>query len=182
MKGERYLEVSHKDHKTLLKAFALLLQEEHEKKLILKIAGDGESKNELIQLSRSLGIEESVEFTGMLAEPQLIEFLHSLDIYVHASFGETMSTAIMQAMACSLPIIASDVKGISNMIQHKNTGFLVPARDVQAMYSAIKRLIHDPEGGAVMGQQAYLYAENNFSYLKMLSSYKKIFPVRKQRS
>ncbi|MBK8495622.1 MAG: glycosyltransferase family 4 protein [Chitinophagaceae bacterium] len=57
-------------------------------------------------------------------------FLQSLDIYVHASLGETMSTAIMQAMACKLPIVASDVNGINNMIIHGKTGILVPTHNM----------------------------------------------------
>ena len=77
--------------------------------------GDGDQKNELLKESAALQLTDRVEFTGMLAENELIDLMRSLDIYVHASMGETMSTAIMQAMASGKPIVASDVPGIKNM-------------------------------------------------------------------
>lgn len=60
-----------------------------------------------------------------LMKENLVQFLQSLHLYVHASLGETMSTAVMQAMGCGLPIIASDVNGINNMIDNGRTGILV---------------------------------------------------------
>ncbi|HMJ46776.1 MAG TPA: glycosyltransferase family 4 protein, partial [Ferruginibacter sp.] len=166
-----------KDHQTLLHAFSLLLadNELQGEKILLKIAGEGEYKNELIKITADLQMEHSVEFTGMLAEPELIAFLHSLDIYIHASLGETMSTAIMQAMACSLPVIASDVRGINNMIQDGSNGMLVPVRNPAAMYRAMKTLINDPGTRISIAEQARFSAEKNFSYSRMMESYKNLF-------
>ncbi len=166
-----------KDHITLLHAFANLLKNTTLKgeKLFLKIAGDGDCRVGLEQLSKTLGIDQQVEFTGMLTEQQLIEFLSGLDIYVHASFGETMSTAIMQAMACGKPIVASDVAGINNMIQDNINGLLSPLKDEIKLASILELLINDSSLQEKLGTNALSYARHNFSNQVMFENYRKAF-------
>jgi len=101
-----------KDHTTLLDAFALVLKSMNAAVVKLYIAGDGVCRSSLEKQTQNLNISHAVEFTGMLEETDLPQFINSLNIYVHATLGETMSTAIMQVMACRLPIIASDVLGV----------------------------------------------------------------------
>ena len=107
----------------------------------MKIAGDGDFKEELVEYTEQLGLTNDVEFTGMIPEKALVNFLQSLDIYVHASLGETMSTAIMQAMACKLPIVASDVNRINNMITNNITGILVPSQREYELAKAIQEYV-----------------------------------------
>jgi glycosyltransferase involved in cell wall biosynthesis len=164
-----------KDHDTLLEAFAMLKQQLPQLELQLKIAGDGEYKNVLKKKAIQLGIAASVEFTGTLDENELVAFIRSLDIYVHASLGETMSTAIMQAMACKKTIVASDVPGINNMIIHKNTGWLVPVKDAAAMASVITQLINDKELASGLAAKAYRFALDHYSNAKMFNRYKELF-------
>lgn len=166
-----------KDHTTLLHAFALLKETEKKngRKFILKIAGDGDLKNELIQLSKDLHISEDVVFTGMLNEAQLTDFLGSLDLYVHASLGETMSTAIMQAMSCRLPVIASDVPGIKNMIKNNETGILVPVKNEPALANAILSAINNPVITDALKEAAYNFALLNYSNKTMFAKYQAVF-------
>jgi len=163
-----------KDHTTLLKAFALLPEEER-MQTKLKIAGDGDYKNVLISEASALGIAERVEFTGTLSEDELVDFLNSLDLYVHASLGETMSTAIMQAMACRLPVVASDVSGINNMIQDGITGILVPPQHEEKLANAIQQCLHDPALCESLAKNAWEFAQCNFSNESMMAAYKRIF-------
>jgi glycosyltransferase involved in cell wall biosynthesis len=164
-----------KDHPTLLKAFAMLCKKDPDRKLKLVIAGDGACKNELTRLTGELGITNNVIFTGTIDEIKLVEFLNSLDIYVHASLGETMSTAIMQAMACGKAIVASDVDGISNMIENNITGILVPAKDEIKMASALEELISNSAKREQLANAALLFAQENFSNLTMFERYKQAF-------
>lgn len=166
-----------KDHETLLKAFAQVKNNKiHKgKNLKLKIAGEGETKIELQRLAITLEIIDAVEFTGMLDEFKLIGFLQSLNLYIHASFGETMSTAIMQAMACGLPIIASNVPGINNMIIDNNTGILVPVQNEQLMAKAIINILNDNSFADELGENAYAFAKQNYSNLTMFKKYKELF-------
>ncbi len=166
-----------KDHATLLKAFALLLQDNEikEQNILLKIAGDGDNRKSMEELVAELGILSKVKFTGMITEDELVQFLDGMDIYIHASFGETMSTAIMQAMAFGKPVIGSDVPGINNMIENGATGILVPVENVQAMYAAMKKLINDKGIKARLSANARAYAESHFSNQVMFEKYKTLF-------
>ena len=111
----------------------------------------------------------------MLEEIELVKFLHDLTIYVHASLGETMSTAIMQAMACGLPIIASDVPGINNMIINNKTGILVPVKNEQVMADAIKYLVNTNSRAAELGANAFEFAKMHYSNVTMFKKYKELF-------
>lgn len=166
-----------KDHQTLLRAFERLVKDPSNvgRTITLSIAGDGDYRENIAQLAIDLGIADKVNFTGMLSEMELLQFLTGLDIYIHASHGETMSTAIMQAMACGKPVIASAVPGILNMIQDQITGILVPVEDEQAMYTKILQLINDPGLLQQLARHARDYAERNFSNEIMFDKYKKIF-------
>jgi len=165
-----------KDHATLIKAFNILLGKINvDTKLELWIAGDGDCRPALEQLSESLSIKDKVFFTGMLEEKALPAFINSLDIYVHATSGETMSNAIMQVMACRVPIIASDVLGVNNMVKNDVTGILVPLADAGKMAEAIESLLNDQEKRNTIAQNAYKFAIDNYSNKKMLASYKNIF-------
>ena len=139
------------------------------------IAGDGETITALRALVNKLNLDESVVFYGMLDESALIEFLHRLDIYVHATLGETMSTAIMQVMSCKLPIIASDVLGVNNMIKNGENGLLVPAKNSSLLSQAMADLIINQAKAANLADNAYEFAKKNYSNQKMLGSYNAIF-------
>jgi L-malate glycosyltransferase len=167
--------ISIKDHLTLLDAFAMLLKKELPVKLHLLIAGEGEFKEVLIKHAASLNISDKLTFTGMLEEKELVHFLHKLDIYIHASLGETMSTAIMQAMACAKPIIASDVPGINNMIRNNQTGLLVPAKNAAALSDAVLQLINNSQLAELLAGNAYTFATENYSNKRMLQLYNEIF-------
>jgi glycosyltransferase involved in cell wall biosynthesis len=163
-----------KDHPTLLKAFALLQQELPQYQLRLRIAGDGDTMNDLVKLAAGLGISADVEFCGMLDEQALITFMHSLDLYAHASLGETMSNSIMQAMACGLPIVASDVWGINNMVDGQN-GLLYKSGDAADLCAKLKLLITDPAKRKAFAQAADAYAERELSFKRLFRDYEKIY-------
>lgn len=166
-----------KDHETLLDAFAKLLKNESMagKKIELRIAGDGDNRANLELLAKKMGIENKILFTGMLTEQELTGFLNELDIYIHASLGETMSTAIMQAMACGKPIIASDVPGINNMIIHNATGLLVPAQNAFLLCDAMLHLIDNSGVAKYLANNAFTFAKSNYSNKTMLERYTLIF-------
>jgi glycosyltransferase involved in cell wall biosynthesis len=164
-----------KDHITLLQAFAKLREETFFPELYLRIAGDGTTRKELEELSFKLAIADKVQFTGMLDENELVPFLQSLDLYVHASKGEAMSTAIMQAMACKLPVIGSDVKGVNNMVSNNASGILVPVHDATALSAAIKLLYMNKDLRDKLAGKAYDMATELFSNKRMFREYQKVF-------
>lgn len=164
-----------KDHVNLIAAMAILKKLNPELEFHLYIAGDGGYRSYLQDFTSKEGLDSSVTFMGMLNEAELPKFLQSLDIYIHASLGETMSTAIMQAMACALPVIASDVDGINNMIQHGKNGILVPVKNKLALAEAISSLATDNVRQEILKSGALVYAQSHFSNKRMFDSYKQIF-------
>jgi L-malate glycosyltransferase len=163
-----------KDHITLINAFAILLKKNLKQQLLLMIAGEGEYKETLEKLAAVLNIADKVIFTGMLEEKELVSFLNNLDIYIHATLGETMSTALMQAMACAKPIIASDVPGINNMVENNVTGLLVPVQNADALAAAVLKLIDNPVLAGQLSANSLNIATTGFSNKTMLEKYNAI--------
>lgn len=165
-----------KDHTSLLKAWAILSKEHKLNGLRLFIAGDGESRLSLEKETDSLGIRGQVTFMGTISEPESADFLNSLKIYIHASLGETMSTSIMQAMACGKPVIASDVEGINNMIENGINGILVPPSDPHAISDAVLRLLDDEVLLNKLASNALDKARQNYSNKVMFDKYRRLLP------
>lgn len=138
-------------------------------KFKLSLAGDGDELPAVKKLVQESGLSDHVHFTGSLDEKTLVGFFHQLDIYLHASKGETMSTSIMQAMACGLPIIASDIPGINNLVTPEN-GILTENTE-NAFAEAITRLSNDKELMITLGNNACKYVAIGFSNKKMFDSY-----------
>lgn len=165
-----------KDHLTLVEAFSILLDKNKKySRLRLKIAGDGEMMNQVKGKVEELSMASNVDFVGMIPEHQNPVFLNALTIYVHASLGETMSTSLMQAMACGKAIIASDVEGINNMILPGETGILVPAKNKQALAEKIGLLLEDRNARDVLGKNALRYSQEHFTNHLMFKAYRKLF-------
>ena len=167
--------VNIKDHITLFGAIRLMKNNYPSFNVKLLIAGDGTYRTALEKKVDELNLRDIVFFTGMLNEKDLPRFLQSLDIYIHASLGETMSTAIMQAMACGLPIIASDVDGINNMITDNKTGLLVSVKNEEKLADAIYNLACNTVLQKTLAANALQYAKEKLSNERMYNNYKQLF-------
>ena len=102
-----------KDHITLLAAFDKLRTARPKRRYKLYIAGDGATRPQIESEIKLRKLQDAVVMCGTLDRIGVRDLLAKLDLYVHATFGETMSNSIMQAMSMELPIIASDVDGLS---------------------------------------------------------------------
>jgi glycosyltransferase involved in cell wall biosynthesis len=168
-----------KDHATLLRAVARLRGQhpsgDPRGMLQLVLAGDGETFAATKALAAELGLgADECQFLGSRPEHELPAILQGLDIYVQSSFGETMSTAVMQAMAVGLPVVASDVPGLQNMVEDGATGLLVPGSDDAALASAIDRLWRSPDERARLGRAACAHARLRWSHDTMFRSYEAV--------
>lgn len=144
---------AHKDHPTLLRAFAIATKRSVVP-LSLHIAGGGTERERLERLASELGISSSVTFYGTLERSDLRSMLQGLDIYVHATHGETMCFAIMEAQACGLPVIGSDVRGVRDAITEGSTGLLFPHENAEALAGLLRRLSDAPDLRERLGQGA----------------------------
>ncbi|MBZ5497872.1 MAG: glycosyltransferase [Acidobacteriia bacterium] len=130
------------------------------------LVGDGACRQHLENQVRDLGLEDSFHFAGFQKKP--IPYLGSFDCFVLPSLSEGLSSAILSAMAASLPVIATDVGGIPELIRHEENGLLVPPADPVALAQAIQRLGDDPAEAFRMGREGRLRAEKQFALPRMI--------------
>ncbi|WP_198133769.1 glycosyltransferase [Roseobacter sp. GAI101] len=162
-----------KDHETLLKAVAQLIRTRPDQELHLHIAGDGATRSRIEATIARLELGQNVTLHGFLDRDGVRALLARLDIYVHATFGETMSNSIMQAMAMARPVVASDVNGVSNMISEGH-GMLYTSGDANALAQRIARWIDDPSEAALYGARARSRAVERFGIANTTRRYEAI--------
>lgn len=156
-----------RDHVGLVQALAMT--ERSDVKLLIAGAGDTEPRIQS-EISR-LDLSERVCMCGLLDEEHMVSFLQGLDVYVHASFFETMSTSIMQAMSVGLPVVAYDIPGVRNLVQPGVTGLLVPPGRPELLAKTLARVVEDSALRNRLGSRARRFARDNWSLDKMFSRY-----------
>jgi len=164
-----------KDHESLLYALSKLKEDPLFDQIEVKIAGDGDCMEALQQLTEALELQEKVQWLGMLNETEIIALLRETTIYVHPTHSETMSTSLMQAMSAGLPMITTDIPGVTHMVGNGLTGMCTPPRDVDALAAAIQQLIENEELSVSLGQNARQYAVTHFSHVNMSQNYSSLF-------
>ncbi|WP_417525539.1 glycosyltransferase [Marinovum sp.] len=159
-----------KDHLTLIDAFDRLCAARPALDARLEIAGDGTTRSGLEAEIARRGLQDRVTLHGTLGADGVRDLLRGLDIYVHASLGETMSNSIMQAMAVGLPVIAGAVSGVTNMVT-PDVGLLYPSRDAAALQAAIAGLLDAPEEARRLGAAARARALSQYDAKRTAQAY-----------
>jgi glycosyltransferase involved in cell wall biosynthesis len=147
-----------KDHATLLRAFARLVAEAPNARLVL--VGQGLEEERIRDLAASLGIVDATRFVGHA--PDVTGLLKASDILVLASHCEGFGRCLVEGMVAGVPVVGSAVAGIRDVIDHERTGLLVAARDVDALYGALGRLAFDAAERARLGEAGHEAAFRDF--------------------
>jgi glycosyltransferase involved in cell wall biosynthesis len=142
-----------------IKAFAQALATQPD--MHMALAGEGEQRQHLENLTSELGISEKVTFLGVRND--LADVLSAADSVLMPSLTEGFPRVAIEAMASSKPVIATRVGGTPEAIVDDQTGILVPARDIDAMASAITRLVTDPDLQSRLGSSARQRTEQHYS-------------------
>ena len=108
----------------------------------LEIVGDGTLAGELKDLSRKLGISNSVKFFGKFAD--VIPFYKKMNVFVLPSLYEGFGIVLLEAMAAGVPIVATNVDGIKEVVIDGVSGILVPPKNPKAIASAVTKIIESP--------------------------------------
>lgn len=155
----------------LLEAFALLHRTCRHAKLL--IIGDGELKASLQEQSRKLQIERSVIFTGFRAD--IPELLQIMDVYVLPSLFEGHPLALLEAMAAERAIVASDIPGVRETVDHGQTGLLVPTENPAALCDALMQLVTNNELRLRMGSNGYQRFRECYTVQQAMEEYSKLY-------
>ncbi len=136
----------------LIQAFAHLVQEVPYANLLL--IGSGEAICSFQEQVRALHLADRVRFTNWLQNDDLFARLVVTDVFCLPSFSEGMPTSILEAMSIGLPIVATEVGGVPEIIEHNISGVLVPPRSEKALARALIDLAQDPLRRVQLSQEA----------------------------
>lgn len=125
----------------LIRATGLLIENISALRLI--VIGDGKQRMELERLIGQLNLNNKVQLLGFVPHEQILEYLNMADVFVLPSRHEGLGIALIEAMACGIPVIGSNVDGIVDIIEHEKNGILFPVNDEKALAKAVDRLLQD---------------------------------------
>lgn len=146
-----------KDFATLVSALSLLPAGQAR----LRVLGAGPLREQLEAQIRELALSDAVELIGEVADVR--PYLREADLFVLSSRSEAMPLSVLEAMAAGLPVVASDVGGLSEVVVEGETGFLVPAGDPVELAGLLGRLVEDPELRERLGEAGHRRAQSSFS-------------------
>lgn len=162
--------VPQKGQTYLLSALALLPAKYNYE---LWIVGGGPLKTDLEKQAQKLGLENKVKFLG--TRHDVPELLAQADIFVFSSIFEGLGIAVLEAAIAKLPIVASKIDGLLDIIQDGQSGLLVEPKNPAALAQAIETMLEHPEQAKAMAEQAYNYVKNNFEVKVITQRYQKLF-------
>lgn len=131
----------------------------------LRIAGDGELKNNLQALSQELSIENKVKFLGKLDKKGLIEHYQKAKVLVLPSINsnEAFGIVLIEAMACGTPVIASDLPGVRTVFENEKSGLLVEPKNIEDLKNKIELILQNEEKQKNMSQEAHRLALEKYA-------------------
>jgi len=138
------------------------------------ICGKGSLADRVQHLMKAEGVEAQVRLIGRVAHEDVPQYLNELKMLVLPSFTEGLPNAILEAMACGTPVLATPVGAIPDIIKDGKTGFLLKFNDPEHIADRIVELLGKPELLNKISINAYNYVRENFSYEKTLEAWRKI--------
>jgi glycosyltransferase involved in cell wall biosynthesis len=160
-----------KGHEVLLKAAASIVRRIPD--VTFLIVGDGPRREELERLAATLRVSAQVQFVGYRTD--VPEILRQADVFAFPSFMEASPNAVIEAMAAGLPIVATRVGGIPEVIEHERSGLLVAPGDDRALAAALVRVIERPALASQLGDAARAAVTARFSFDRMVGEFQQLY-------
>jgi glycosyltransferase involved in cell wall biosynthesis len=160
-----------KGHDTLLAAAPRILARYPDASFTF--VGDGPRREALETLTRALGVTERVRFVGERRDVASILARH--DLFVLPSRSEAFPNALIEAMATGLPVVATDVGGIPEVVRSGVNGQLVPPDDIGALADAVLALMDDPAAAAALGRAARAEVERHYTIDRMVERFEQLY-------
>jgi glycosyltransferase involved in cell wall biosynthesis len=158
-----------KDYASLLWAMREIPKPAH-----LLIAGAGPEEGSLRRLAVQFGIESRVRFLGF--QPDVLPWMQAADAFVLSSRWEGLPVSLLEAGACALPAVATDVPGTREVLVNRRTGILASPRDTLALRSAMQQMMHlAPEARAATGLHARNRVIEHFSLVRALDRWETLY-------
>lgn len=132
--------------------------------ILFLLAGKGPDIDTLKKKAKKLGLQDKFKFSGQVGRNQLVRLYQNSTIFAFPSYHEGIPTVLLEAMACGLPIVATDVRGNRDLIKHGKNGILVPPRSPKEMADAILLLLDDDKMKKELGKNARKTIEEKYTW------------------
>lgn len=142
--------VAEKGLNVLLKAWETVIRCTPDTHLV--IVGEGDQRSHLEDLTEIRGIKHRVRFTGAVADT--VQYLQACDVYVQPSFTEGLPISVLEAMACGLPVIATGVGGVTDLLSNGINGIVIPPHDPDSLSDGLVELLSNLNLRLSLGGQA----------------------------
>jgi len=160
-----------KDPMTLIRSFKIINQRIPNTKLIL--VGDGPLENDCMKLVNELGLAHKVKFEGFQKDSK--SFYKTFDIFILSSHYEGMPYALLEAMSMGIPAVGTDVTGIKDLINHGETGYLVPEGDYHELARSVIKLIEHPDQLSMFSLNSKDKARLNYNLNNGIKDYQNFY-------
>lgn len=165
--------VPEKGYRYLIQALNLLCTKLHFPDFTAAILGEGELKDELSRLADRHHLSDRIHLPGYCED--IFPILANANLFVLPSLHESTPNALIEAMQIGLPCIASDVGGVSDLIEDRKSGMLVPAADPEALAQSIYRALTDTTLAEAMGEQARAKIHRLFNNEKSIQQLEAVY-------
>ena len=140
----------------------------------LLVLGAGPQEGRLTELAEWLGLKRRVRFAGF--EPNVVRWMRAADGFVISSRYEGLPMVLLEAGACGVPVVATDVPGTREVVVDGETGWLAPAGDAQELAKTMMKLMHmPPDARHAMGERARRHVARNFSLEAVLDRWERLY-------
>lgn len=146
---------------------------EEDSSLRLQLVGDGNQRPELEERAARLGCGSSVEFLGFRSDR--LQLLSGFNLFVMTSSLEGIPRCMMEAMAVGVPVVAYDIPGVDQLVEHGRTGLLAPLGDKRALAECCRQVLSDPELSSRLVSNARKHIEDHYSAGRMAREYEALF-------
>jgi L-malate glycosyltransferase len=160
-----------KSHETLIAAAEMVVRDFPD--VEFQIVGDGPRRTELEALVRSRRLEDAVHFLGHRED--VSRLLADADIFALPSRSEAFPNSAIEAMASGLPVVASRVGGLLDMIEDGQTGLLAEPGNAESFAAALSQLLADPGGAVEVGERARAQVQQRYSFERMVQSFEDLY-------
>ena len=159
----------------LIKGFKLVKESEPDQDIVLKIAGSGSQMDNLVKLVKELDIEESVEFLGRIPLQDVANTFNTFDIAIFPSLRESFGVAAVEAQACQVPVIVSNVGGHPEVVVNGESGIVIEPENQNQIKDAILKLLEDNKLRKSMGIRGRNFIRENYEVNLNFNDIEKIY-------
>ena len=133
---------------------------------LLSMVGPDRTNGLFLREAHALGLDSSITLNGPLPPPIVADLMRQSRLLCLPSHGEGTPNCVMEALSCGLPVVATRVGGIPDIVEHDKTGLLVDKGNIEGLADALVTLLRDPDRCARMGQEAYVFAAKHLNARK----------------